>query len=187
MSASQTKLIYMLGGGAVGLLSLAIMVRQRLLLPALGIGFLTALLVLAPSVAWKYYYFHASFIDALIKLLPGHWPGTDGFEAFLRGYRDSDVPFPLSLVLPFGISTISTVIGAGLILLVALRPGPDRWLLAGIATAVFVGFAVAGLGQFSSRSYLESYFWLLMVLAIQPAPTLSRGYSWFRWPIFAKL
>ena len=186
MSASQAKLIYMLGGGAVGLLSLAIMARQRLLLPALGIGFLMALLVLVPPVVWKYYYFHAGFIDALIKPLPGYWPGTDAFEAFLRGYRDSDVPFPLSLILPSGTSTISTVIGAGLILLVALRPGRDRWLLAGIATAVFVGFAVAVLGQFSSRSYLEPYFWLLMVLAIQPASTLSRGYLWFRWPIFGQ-
>ncbi len=186
MSASQAKPIYLLGGGAVGLFSLATMARQRLLLPALGVGFLTALLVLAPPVAWKYYYFHAGFIDALIKLLPGHWPGTDEFEAFLRGYRDSDVPFPLSLILPSGISTVSTVIGAGLILLVALRPGSDRWLLGGIAAAVFVGFAVAVLGQFSSRSYLESYFWLLMVLAIQPVPALSRGYLWFRWPIFGQ-
>ncbi len=186
MSASQAKLTYMLGGGVVGLLSLAIMARQRLLLPALGIGFLTALLVLAPPVVWKYYYFHASFIDALIKPLPGYWPGTDAFEAFLRIYRDSDVPFPWSLILPSGIATISTVIGAGLILLIALRPGRDRWLLTGIATAVFVGFAAAVLGPSTSRSYLEPYFWLLMVLAIQPVSTLFRGYLWFRWPIFGQ-
>ena len=186
MSASQGKLIYLLGGGAVGLLSLAIMARQQLLLPALGIGFLTALLVLAPPIVFKYYYFDAGFIDALIKPLPGYWPGTDAFGAFLRVYADSEVPFPLSLILPSGVSTISTVMGAGLILLVALRPGRDSWLLTVIATAAFVGFAVAELGQFSSRSYLEPYFWLLMVLAIQPAHILSRGYLWLRWPIFGQ-
>ncbi len=186
MSASQAKLNYMLGGGVVGLLAFAMMARQRLLLPALGIGFLTALIVLAPPVVWKHYYFGAGFIDALTKPLPGHWPGTGAFEAFLRGYRDSDVPFPLSLILPSGVGTISTVIGAGLILLIALRPGRDRWLLTGIATVVFVGFAAAVLGPSSSRSYLEPYFWLLMVLAIQPAQTLFRGYLWFKWTIFGQ-
>src|SRR3989344_5481876 len=187
MTASQGKFSFLLGGGVVGLLALAMMARQRLLLPAIGIGILASLVVLAPPLLWKHFHFGGGLIEALIKPFPGDWHGYVGFEAALRGYRDSPVPFPLSLVIPSGIGTISTIIGAGLVLLLRLRPGRDPWALTLVSAALFTTVIEAALGQVTSRFYLEPYYWLLMALLIAPVSmTNDRAFNWMRWVVMGQ-
>ena len=136
---------------------------------------------------WKHFHFGGGFIEALIKPFPGDWPGYVGFEAKLRGYQDSPVPFPLSLVIPFGIGTISTIIGAGLILLLCLRPGRDPWAWTLVSAALFTTVIGATLGQVTSRFYLEPYYWLLMALLIAPVSmTNYRAFKWMRWVVMGQ-
>lgn len=185
MSASQAKLSYMLGGGVVGLLSLVVMARRHLLWPALGLGLLAALVILAPPVMWKDHLFHAGYINSLLRPVPGDWPGTDAFEAHLRGLNArTRLWLPLSLFVPYRLGRVSTVIGpAAALLLLALRPGRDRWCWAVSGAAVFVAAAFVVLAPFSSRYYLEPYFWLLMVTALQADRTPLVRARWITWPV----
>jgi hypothetical protein len=184
MTASQGKFSFLLGGGVIGLLGFAIIARQGLFLPAIGIGVLVTLIVLAPPLLWKYFHFGGDLINALIKPFPGDWAGYDGFEEVLRGYQDSPIPFPLSLVIPSGIGTISTIIGGGLILMLALRPGRDPWSWTLVLAALFASVIGATLGQTTSRFFLEPFYWILMALLIAPV-SLSNNleFKWLRWTV----
>jgi hypothetical protein len=87
------------------------------------------------------------------------------------------------LLIPTGIGAISTIIGIGLLLVIAVRPGRDfmLWAMMGAAVVVFM-FAYL-LGPTTSRTYLEPFFWMLMVIRLQSDDTLSAGWSWLRWPV----
>ena len=186
MSASQAKFTYLLGGAVVGAISLIVMARRRLWWPALGVSVVAGLLIFLPPVLWKVHFFHDGVINSLVKPIPGSFPGTASFEQYLRTFRDSVVPFPLSLVFPSGPTTISTIMGpAGLILMLALRPGRDGWLWTCIAAATFVLVAAVFLGPTTSRSYLEPYFWLLMVVALQREQKPAHA-RWVTWPVAAQ-
>jgi Protein of unknown function (DUF1420) len=183
MSASQAKLPYLLGGGVVGLLSLGVMGRRGMLGGATVVSVVAAVLVLVPPMVWKHHVFHDGFINSLIRPVPGYLPGTEAFEKHLRTFRDSAVPFPLSLVVPSGPSTITTIIGpAGFLLLLVLRPDRDPWRWAGIVAAVCVLIGSILLAPPTSRSFLEPYFWLLMVIALQADQTMMSS-RWLTWPI----
>lgn len=169
MTAAQAKLSFLLSGGVVGIFALVVMCRRRLALPALAIGLLTAALVFLPPVLWKHHYYGAGLLDALIRPVPGTWPGTPGFDAYLRGYRDGSMPFPLSLLVPPSLGLISTTLGAGLLLACALPYSRDRWVWATAGAALVVGLVGTLMGQVTSRFYLEPYLWLLMALLIAPA------------------
>ena len=186
MSASQAKFTYFLGGAVVGAISLIVTARRQLLWPALGVSVVAGLLIFLPPVLWKVHFFHDGLINSLLKPVPGSLPGTAAFEHYLRTFRDSVVPFPLSLILPSGPTTISTIMGpAGLILMLALRPGRDGWLWTGIGAATFVLAASVFLGPTTSRSLLEPYFWLLMVVALQ-GDQKPAHVRWITWPVAAQ-
>ncbi|MDX2470400.1 MAG: DUF1420 family protein [SAR324 cluster bacterium] len=184
MAASQAKFNYLLGGGVVGLIALIAMHRRHLFIPSAGIGLLSALLILVPPAVWKMQNFGGSFIEALLTPLPGNWPGTDKFEAWLRTFRDSLVDFPFSLIIPSGVGTITTVLGLGVLFFLFLKPKGSIWLWAIIIGAVVVASITASIGPAASRSYLEPYFWLLIVLAMQPLHSAFIKYkNWFKLPI----
>jgi len=187
MTASQAKFSFLLGGGVVGLIAIVMMARQRLLIPSLVIGILISLVVLVPPLLWKHFHFGGSLIDALIKPFPGDLPGYDDFDAFLRGYRDSPVPFPLSLVIPSGPGTVTTILGAGLIFLLSLRPFRDPWAWTLLSAALFATVIGACLGQVASRFYLEPYYWLLMAVLITPVSINNfESFNWARWVILGQ-
>lgn len=186
MYASQTKLTYMLGGGIIGMLAIILMAKQKLFLPAIFIASTSAVLILLPPVIWKHIHFNAGFIQALTRPLPGDLPGTNSFEAYLRAFRDTDMPFPLSLLLPSGFGTLTTVIGMGLLLLVTIRPKRDPWLLTGVGIAIVVAVTAALLGPKTSRSYLEPFFWLAIVVALQPSPNFIYNSKLFKLPFLAQ-
>lgn len=183
MFASQTKLIYTLSGGLIGLSGLALMAKRGLLAGGVVIALFSAVLVILPPVVWKHIYYNAGFLEAVLKPLPGNWAGTAAFENYLRSFRDSDMPFPLSLLVPASLGTITTVIGAGLLFLVALRPKNDRWLILGALLAVIVAVVAAMVGPKGARSYLEPYFWILIVISLQPTESLIWKHPLLRLPI----
>ena len=168
MTASQAKMNFLLSAGIVGLVGLYSMARQRLSLQAIGIGLLAVLVVMVPPLLWKHFQYGGTMLDALLTPFPGDWPGTAAFETRLRAYGNRLIPFPISLVLPSSVGTMTTVLGPGLVIFLWLRPGRDRWIWITIGAAAAVAIIGSILGQLSARFYLEPYFWLLMAMTMMP-------------------
>jgi hypothetical protein len=188
MTASQAKFNYLLGGGVVGLLALGVMAKQRLFWASVGLGLIAAVLIVAPPILWKSAAFNTSWIDALIHPLPGHLPGTGEFVALAEGAADmvSPLPFPLLMLVPTSIGSFSTLLGTGWLVLIGLRPGQDSLLWAGIGAAAFMVVASAVLAPPSSRMYLEPYYWLLIILTLQPTRSALVGYSFLPWIVLSQ-
>ncbi len=184
MTASQAKFSFMLSGGVIGISSFYVMIRRKLFMPAILISLLSAALVLGPAMLWKYCHFGGSLLDTLFMIFPGNWPGYDSFELSLRNYSESSLIFPLSVLVPSGIGSISTIIGVGLFVTLWLRPGRNPWIWGMLAMSLFVTLLGAILGQKSSRFFLEPYYWMLMAVSISPAIIRSGApLSWIKWPI----
>ncbi len=167
MVASQAKLNYFLSGGIVGLIALSIMVYKKLIWQSISIGMLTTLVVFFPPMIIKSQMYGGSYVEALLTPLPGYWPGTDVFESIIRGAQINNIVFPLSLIFPSGIGVITAVIGIGVFSFIFLKPGNDRWLWSAVVASMLVFCITVALGPKSSRSYLEPYFWILIVISLQ--------------------
>jgi hypothetical protein len=189
MTASVMKMNFLMSGAIVGAIAFGGMVRRRLAFPALVIGLIGAALIMAPPVVWKHAHYGGTLIEALLTPFPGDWPGTDAFEAMLRGYRDTQVPFPLSLVIPAGPATITTVLGLGLFIpLITLLPwsAGDRPAVILVAAAVTVAVTGFLLGQRNARFFLEPYLWLLIAATIFRAPLRERTTRWISGAVSAQ-
>lgn len=167
MVAAQAKLNYFLSGGIVGLIALSIMIYKKMIWQSISIGLFTALIVFFPPVIIKAQLYGGNFVEALLSPFPGHWPGTDVFENNIRGAQINNIVFPLSLIFPAGIGVITYVLGIGAFSFVLLKPGNDRWLWAAVVASILVFCITVALGPKSSRSYLEPYFWILIVISLQ--------------------
>jgi hypothetical protein len=184
MTASQLKFSYLLGGGITGFAALIVMIRLRLSLPALAIGAASFMLIMFPSVFWKSLFFNSGLLESLVTPLPGNWYGTDVFEEMLRNYREGNLPFPLSLLIPSGFGVLTTVIGVGILFFVFLKPRQHQDIKLLLFISVVVTVLSLLLGPPTSRSYLEPYFWLLIALSFQSPPELFAKHSWlFQAPV----
>lgn len=188
MTASQAKFNYLLGGGVVGMLALLLMAKQRYFLASMGITLITAALIMVPPTIWKAVAFNASWLDALLHPLPGHLPGTDAMIAHSQFNQDTDssFPFPLSILIPSSVGGFSVTLGVGWLVLIGLRPGRDVWLWSGICAAFVIVMVNAFLAPPAARMYLEPYFWLLFILAVQPNEDPLCRYTWLKWPVFGQ-
>jgi len=167
MVASQTKLNYLLSGGVIGLIALAIMYRQKLIWQSTIIGLLLALIIIAPVIIIKSEIYGAGYIETLFTPLPGNFPGLDFFEIAIRNGRDSDVLFPLSLILPSGIGSITTILGVGVLFFTFIKPNHDNWIILASMILLFIFFITISIGLRNSRSYLEPYLWSLIIVSLQ--------------------
>ena len=181
MTASQAKFSFLLGGGVVGLIAFFLMVKRQLLLLAVVVSTVSFLLIMMPPAIWKSVNFNSGLLESLLTPFPGNWAGTDRFESFLRSYRDTDLLFPFSLIIPSSLGLLSTVLGIGIGYFVFLKPQHSYPLTVMTTAAFFVFFIALIVGPFTSRSYIEPYYWLLMVLVLQPTPVFfSRNYKWIK-------
>lgn len=184
MTASQAKFSFMLSGGVIGLFSFFVMIRRKMYTTAILVCIFVAAFVLGPPILWKHYHFGGSPLDALFMPFPGNWPGYDRFESYLRNYTENSLFFPLSLLFPSGIGVISTIIGAGLLVTLWLRPGRDPWIWGMVTISLLVTLLGAILGQQNSRFFLEPYYWTLMAISISPVIVKSgTPLSWVKWPV----
>lgn len=179
MAASVMKMNFLMSGAIVGFAAFGYMIRHRQTVPALTLGIIGVLLIMAPPVVWKHIHFGGSLIDALLTPFPGRWPGTEAFEKALRTYRDTQVYFPLSLILPSGPGTATTTLGLGLAISAAALWAPkNSQTVIFVASAAFVAVLGTVLGQKNARFFLEPYLWLLMATAIQWRPSSARVVRW---------
>jgi len=167
MVASQAKLNYLLSGGVVGLITLILMFRMKLIWQSIVVGLFAALVILLPVMIVKSELYGSGYLEALLSPLAGNSPGLDLFENAIRGGRDTYIIFPFSLIIPSGIGTITTIIGIGVIFVIFLKPNHDKWLILAVMASIVVFVVTVVLGPKSSRSYLEPYFWILIVISLQ--------------------
>jgi hypothetical protein len=184
MTASQAKLSFMLSGGVIGLFSFSVMMRRKLYIPAILISLFVAALVISPPALWKHYNFGGGPLDSLFMPFSGNWPGYGSFESSEHNYSESSLFFPLSLLVPSGIGVISTIIGAGLLVMLWLRPGRDPWVWGLVTISLLVTILLTILTPQNSRFFLEPYYWILMAVSISPAIVKSGTIlSWVKWPV----
>lgn len=185
MTAAEAKFNFMLGGCVVGVFAFIFMAKQRYFLAALGITLITATLVMLPSIIWKASTFDTTLIDALISPLPGHLPGTVQMIAISQFNPDTSsiFHFPFNILIPSNIGSFGVVLGVGWLVLIGLRPGRDLRFWFGICAAVIVLITNVMFAPPAARMYLEPYFWLLIILALQPNNSMLSQNTWVKWPI----
>jgi len=188
MVATQAKFNYILGGGLVGIMAFVVMTKQGYFKPALLLGLLTVIVVLIPPIALKSIAFDTSLIDAFISPLPGDLPGTKTMLSFsqFNGDTGSLWPFPISILIPYHIGAYGLVLGIGWLLFVGLRPGHYFVLWVGVAVSIIIIIANVSLAPPAARMYMEPYFWLLLVLAMQEKQLSKRFVKVFRWPVLGQ-
>jgi len=188
MVATQAKFNYILGGGLVGIMAFVVMTRQGYFRPALCLGFLIGATILLPPVALKSIAFDTSLIDAFISPLPGDLPGTKEMVNFsqFNGDTASLWDFPMSILIPSHIGGYGVVLGMGWLLFLAIRPGHHYGLWLGMAAATLIIIANVFLAPPAARMYMEPYFWLLLVLAMQEKQLSNELYELFKWPVLGQ-
>jgi hypothetical protein len=157
---------------------------------AIILGLFLFIIIMLPSVIWKSYNFDASYIDSLLRPLPGIYPGVASFEDVLRTYRDSHILFPLSLLIPGSVGGVTTIIGAGIFVLLFFNYKDSIMSAFIFALSIMVFLLAAYLGPPTSRSYLEPFFWIMIALSIQKPPLLrvnGQYEKWLKIPIFLQI
>jgi len=169
MTASQAKFNYLLGGAIVGLLSTQLIFREKIIWTSIATGILISLLVILPPVLWKAFAFDAGYLEPLINPLPGKLPGTDAFLNLAKAAFDftTPLPFPISMFIPASLGAFSTLLGIGSLVFIGIRLDRNLSLWSGAISAIIIVFLNALYAPPSSRMYLESYFWLMVILSLQ--------------------
>jgi len=187
MTASQAKFNYLVDTAVVGSFAMLFMIKQRYFWASLAISILTATIILAPPILWKMLIFNANLMDTLIHPLPGHLPGTDVLMASVQYSSDTDTfPFPISILIPSSLGIYGVILGVGLLLLVNLKTGKNSLLRAGVIASLVIVIVNIFFGPRISRSYLEPYFLLLLILSAQSNKKYPDSFRWIKWPIFVQ-
>jgi hypothetical protein len=183
MTASQAKFNFILGGGVLGALALSRELALKRFVKPIFVGLILGLLIIGPPLSWKIFHYSANWLEVGFSPLPGHLPGTDQFLFLAKSAKDisTPLPFPLLMFIPASFGAITTLLGFGFLLIIALRPGKSRWIWIGIGAVGFMVIATALLAPPSSRMYLESYYWLLVILVLQPIRNSFDKYKSLSW------
>ncbi len=164
--ASTMKFSFMLSAGLVILIVFYYQYKNNQLLTTLLVLTGTISLVFMPFITWKWKYFSGSLMELLTTPLPGGWPGTEQFETYLRSYRDSELPFPISLVVPSNIGNITTILGVGVLISIAGIILYKIWRNHLVLMAMLACILIVVLGQANARFFLEPFYWVLIALII---------------------
>ncbi|NBO66723.1 MAG: DUF1420 domain-containing protein, partial [Acidobacteria bacterium] len=188
-TASTNKLNFLLSGGLVGLMAFGIMWRQGLGWAASGWGLAAFGLIMLPPALWKNAHYGGALWEAIATPVPGEWPGSQAFHAYLLGYRDSSWPFPVSLMVPEGLGTLTTVLGlASLVFILipcAIRgTGPSRMFA---SMALVLALVASFLGQKTSRFYLEPLTWVLLALLAWATNQKRQLPGWVRGLVYGQV
>jgi hypothetical protein len=162
--AIACKYSFILTGGVVVAVALLAAYRARLLGLALGIS-LAAYIVLVLPVHWHNLVLYGDPISPLLeKYKTVADPAVIRLATHLESYSaDTSLPFPLGLLVPSSLGTLSTVLGLGpLLFLVGLKEAWEHLIpriLLGCAAVVVV--CILSFGYMPARFFLEPYLWIV--------------------------
>jgi hypothetical protein len=168
--AMACKYTFMLSGGIVVLVGLAAAYRAGLLGRALIMALAAYVILVLPVHLQNYLFYGDPLSPFLERFRPQGDAAIVGFAAYLRGVSDaarSFLPFPVNLVLPSSLGSITTVLGLGTLLLWLavreLRESSASRVLVGSALVAAAG--TLAFGQVSARFFLEPYLWVVAAAA----------------------
>jgi len=101
-------------------------------------------------------------------IFPGSFPGYDSFYEYLKDWRDSNFPFPFSLVVSDSLGHFTTALGPVTIGVLLSLKSFQTWSGAqklGVLYASLLVMLNLLLGQLNARFFYESYLWILIALA----------------------
>jgi len=181
MCAWQAKFNYILGGGIAGGLAFLVMILRREALSAIFIFVISASLIILPMTIWKVVVLNASVIDVFLTPLPAGLPGNElAMQIFSKNADfSSRFIFPFSIMFPSSLGEVSAILGVGWILIFSYRTGSR--VLNRIAFTMLTLFLITTifLAPPAARSYLEPYFWglILCSIAIKEGRLIFPSYS----------
>jgi hypothetical protein len=165
--AMSCKYSFLLSGGVVLLITLAGAYSSRSLTAALVIAFSWYLFLLFP-VHWQKFLFYGDPISPMLEVVrqDARLPLVR-FAEYLRGYTMSSLPFPLGVVVPYSLGSITSVLGAGALacLPAAVNMRRSATLIVAAFCSIAMGYAA---GARSAPYYLEPYFWIAITAAGAP-------------------
>ncbi len=130
---------------------------------------LAGLLIFFFPICLQKHLFYGDPISPLLERFFTHGQvSVIAFANYLKSYRDSSITFPLSLILPGSLGTVSTILGMGSFLVFA-APRVRGYSVIFIVCALIASFLTFFLGQVTSRFYLEPYFWIIAAVLTTPS------------------
>jgi hypothetical protein len=171
MTAAQMKFNFHMSAGLCWVLSVIVSIKIVGLKNIITIGIMCLILIAGPFYSWGAINFPGSWYESLITPFFGTWPGYESFNQYLRSYKDSSLPFPVSAIIPDRLGNITTVIGGGVFILLWLKPKENAfaWLLIVIACLELIITYL--FGQLNSRFAFEPFLILLLSIVISHKST----------------
>ena len=147
--------------------------------PMAAIAWLTVLglIFLGPMYLVKY----INYNDPLSPLLEKYTSHPDiavtRLSSSLKRFRESSLPFPLGLLIPKSAGYISTILGTGLLLIIAVAAFARKQTVAVFTICLFIVLTIL-FSQTTSRFFIEPYVWAVIVIFTAPAiPALIQPIS----------
>jgi len=147
-----------------------------------GIIFGLSLVILAPYFLWKSLNFGGTLLESFTQPFPGNWPGTEAFETYLRTYRDSALPLPLSLMVVTSFGSVTQFLG--LSIAITMIMSLSRWTriqIRIITLAILLALTITLTSQATSRFFIEPMIWVWIGLFVFGDKRISDSPRPWRW------
>jgi hypothetical protein len=162
--AIACKYSFILTGGVLVGLALLAAYRARILVPSVGIC-LAAYMVLVFPVHWHNLVFYGDPISPFLERFKTvSDPVVLRFATHIRSYSEYTLfPFPLGMLFPASLGTLSTVLGLGpLLLFMGLKEARAHLVPQVLLGCVAVEVAlILAFSQLQARFFFESYLWIV--------------------------
>lgn len=130
---------------------------------------------LFPVYLQKFLFYGDPISPLLERFIQGD-PSVMQFAQMLKDYKDSDLGFPLGLIFPISLGTISTTLGFGALLIFSVtKINQTSGIL--IVCAMTTGIMILLMGQVSSRFFLEPYLWIAGAFMVGASSRIKNVFS----------
>lgn len=162
MTAATMKANFIVSAAIIVGLAFFINLRFRNLMWGLSVSTFTFIFILFPFFLWKFIYFNGDSFHEFFTIFPGSWPGYKNFEMMLVNYRDTNISFPLSLILPSSLGTVTTILGFGTFYFLSfarVNKFKSKYI---VVASLFLIIGYVAFGQQNARFFWEPYLWILL-------------------------
>ena len=130
-----------------------------------------SIVILGPQLIFRWYYFGDPLSPLLERFLANPDPIILRLHTYIKNYKESAFAFPIGLLMTNSPGQISTILGAGALIL-GFLPFLFRFYKAEVTVIICLMAAILVGGQVSSRFFMEPLLWTipLFVSAYSSAP-----------------
>ena len=151
-------------------------IKKKLLIKILISVIFLYLLIIFPTIIWKYENFGGNFFELFVSPFTTELHGTDYFKYYLTNMGKGKF---LYIIFPSEAKLISQSLGVGVLLLILLFSTLNKmntFTILMISSFVLLAY---NFGQNTARFYLEPYFWLILFFGLKKEKFILNNY--FKW------